>query len=353
MDKNLTEQYHNIDWEGLLRKDSGKSGSLERTKIHFDRIKKVLDRFVNLPYYEFNDLPLPIQNSATEQLTGFLKFIDESIKSYSDLSQRNTMIIEIRNQEYTIIKALTEFDSYLRTVGFYDNDDELLQQKHGQLDKELQNLEKELKETQAIRSDFDKELQKTKEIRSDFAKRVQGYGAGDFGKHFEKQADIHKENAFIYFELLVATILTIIFLSSLFFFEIWIFQLPEVTIKEGHSFGASLFQFLSDSKVSFLLIIFSMFVYATRYFSKNYFAEKNLQNVYTQKQKALDAHKQILDAVQDTGSGSNLETQNALLVYMSQSIFEVHPSGYLDKKDRSPNPRISPLNLTRTDYPRW
>ena len=59
--------------------------------------------------------------------------------------------------------------------------------------------------------------------------------------------------------------------------------------------------------------------------------------------------KQILDAVQDTKSENHLETQNAALTYMSQSIFEVHSSGYLnkDKDNRTSNPRISPLDITR------
>ena len=138
-------------------------------------------------------------------------------------------------------------------------------------------------------------------------------------------------------------------LAGLFFFEVYPFELSEISVNEGVGFGEALLRFLIDSKTMFLLIIFSMLTYAIRHFSRNYSAEKNLENIYIQKQKALDAHQQILDAVQDTKSENHLETQNAILTYMSQSIFEVHSSGYLnkDKDNRTSNSRISPLDITR------
>lgn len=327
IDENIIQQYQALNWDRMLHKELGKM-SLEDAKPNLDAIKKIFDYFIELD--SNNRVPHQIVGSVQGYISDFLNFADSTIMQYSDVKEKDTIVQLIEDRRFSIFEKLVPYREILK---FYDDDrndsDPSLSKKREQLDQAIQELEEKQKQAE--------------EIYAGISKRAQRISGGYFEDHFTKQAKIHNERAWNNFVLLClfVGITILVAVGFLFYYE------PKFAIQNDIGFWGSFFQFLIDSKALFLLLLISMLSYGIRFFSRNFSAEKNLENVYIQKQKALDAHKQMLDAVQDTKSENWLETQNAVLTFMAQSIFEVHPSGYLNKENRNPNPRTSPLDFTR------
>lgn len=313
------KEVHDLNYKELLEQDNVEK--IDRYTNAFVILLRMLQKF------DFST----VSNPKAEQVSFNQRVADFHIK----------LLVDVENDILPLLKGERKRDDpeqqrldaeFMRVSGIKSRAKEKAEEA------EIKKLEKQREELRA-------KQQKAEEVYAGLSKRAQRQSGGYFRDHFTRQAEKHNERAWNSIWLVYLFVGIIIIIGACFL--IW--YKPNFEIQENIGFWGSFFAFLIESKLFFLSLIISMLIYAVRFFSRIFSAEKNLENIYIQKQKALDAHQQILDAVQDTKSENHLETQNAILTYMSQSIFEVHSSGYLnkDKDNRTSNSRISPLDITR------
>ena len=136
MNQQSLNDYKKIDWEYLLRKDLGASGDLVTAKPIFDRIKLILDKFVNSVVLQ--TMPQNIQQEVSANVTAFFNFTQNNISSYTDSSQRSTLIDQINTQENTLINNLSKYIYYLNIVA---------PQEFGNIDNNIKKIESEVLKT--------------------------------------------------------------------------------------------------------------------------------------------------------------------------------------------------------------
>lgn len=316
MNQNTVDSYKKLNWNSLLRKDLGDTGNLEEAKVLFDRIKTFFDRLVDNPVTD--SLSPQAQNEIDQRLLNFLTFVNGTVLMYSDVAQKTQIIEQVRNYEFEIITTLSKYTSYLDSIGITEDKD---------LDEKVQQLrEKELKINETIES-----IERLSEQAKKVAQREE---TKLFGSSFNEQATAHGKAAFINsIFMYLASAATIILAYSLLSSKSYEFSLE----KELSSWGSFL-KFLDEQNVILYIIVFSILSFLISHFSRNYSSEKNLENIYRQKQKALDSHDQILKSIQSTQSDNDLMTQNAILAYVAKAIFETKETGYLKGVHHNTNP---------------
>lgn len=325
MNNEITEKYKKINWSDLLRKELGDAGRLDEAEESLKRIKAFFDRFID------NDLVLTLPDPAIREMENniknFVDFTNSTIMSYSDIGKKKEIIQQIKDKEFNIISHLSKYSTYLDAIGLRDNREEKLR---------LDNLRKQEKEV--------KELLETSRSLSERAKQVaQGEESKSFGDDFEKQADKHKDSSRINFSLMSLSVALTIGLA----FSMFLGKEGRFDISQDLSTWQSFLAFVSDQNIFLYIIIFSLLSFLISHFSRNYSSEKNLENIYRQKQRALNAHQQILNSVQGTESQNDLETQNALIAYMAKAIFEAKETGYLKGVKHNTNPSGPVLDMTK------
>lgn len=325
MKDEILEQYKALNWNSLLRKELGDAGRLDNAKDTLDRIRTFLDRFINSELV--NTLPEPAIREIENNIKNFIDFANNTILTFSDTSQKPEVIKQIEQKEFNIISALGKYSTYLDAIGLRDNKEEELRLK------KLKDQEKEINEI----------LNTVKEI-SERAKTIaQGEEAKKFGNDFEEQAGKHEKNATKSFYAMFGSVVVTVITALVMF----IGNTTRFDLVTGLSTWQSILKFVSEQNIFLYIIIFSLLSFLISHFSRNYSSEKNLENVYLQKQRALDSHKQILDSVQGTDSQNDLETQNALLAYMAKAIFETKETGYLKGVKHNTNPSGPVLDMTK------
>lgn len=85
LDQNWVQQYKEINWNALLRKEFGEY-SLEEAKPIFDRIKKLFDSILSNP--EIENLSQNIHNQINTKIINFVQFCAGQIKTYQNTSEK-------------------------------------------------------------------------------------------------------------------------------------------------------------------------------------------------------------------------------------------------------------------------
>jgi hypothetical protein len=324
MNPEIIEQYKKLNWSDLLRKELGDAGRLDEAKDTLDRIKVFLDRLVDSPVTE--TLSPQALSEIGNKISSFTSFT-QTILTYSDVAQKPQVIQQIKNYEYEILTSLGKYSAYLDSIGLRDNSEE-----QSRIER-LRTQERELEQT----------LDTVKSLAERAKKVAQGEEAKSFGNAFDTQANLHKDNANVNFWLMIGssvlTVLTAILLLK--------GEQREFNLEQDLSSWQNFLKFVSEQNILLYIIVFSLLSFLISHFSRNFSSEKNLENVYRQKQKALDSHQQIIKSVQGTESDNDLETQNALLAYMAKAIFETKETGYLKGVHHNTSPSGPILDMTK------
>ncbi|MFA6410702.1 MAG: hypothetical protein WCW26_03970, partial [Candidatus Buchananbacteria bacterium] len=93
LNQEITKKYKDLNWNELLRKDLG-NYSLEEAKPILDRIKNFFDSI--LLSTEINNFAQGIQNEIQNQITNFLNYCNNSLKTFSDIGQKQQRLEEIK-----------------------------------------------------------------------------------------------------------------------------------------------------------------------------------------------------------------------------------------------------------------
>jgi|LakMenE01Jun11ns_1017448.scaffolds.fasta_scaffold9909337_2 hypothetical protein len=325
MNPEIIQQYKTLNWNSLLRKELGDAGRLDEAKISFDRIKEFLDIFVN------TEIVTTLSQQAIYEIQGtindFIVFTQNTILLFSDTSQKEHIIEVIRDKEFTILSNLAKYKIYLNENISEDKED------YTKKLEELKKREEEIKERFNIAEDL---LEKSQ-------KQTQTSESAKYGTAFGKQAEKHKEGAQRNFWLMIISCIITVTLAIF----LLIGNQKNFNLIENLSNWEKFLRFIVDQNLLLYIIIFSLLSFLISHFSRNYSSEKNLENIYLQKQMALNSHEQILKSVHSTGTENDLETQNALLTYMSKAIFETKETGYLKGVQHNTNPTGPILDMTR------
>lgn len=325
MSPEIFEQYKKLNWSSLLRKELGEAGRLDEAKDTLDRIKVFLDRLVDSPVIE--TLSPQALSEIETKIRSFTVFT-ATVLAYSDVAQKAQVVQQIKNYEFEIITTLGKYSSYLDGIGLRDNSED-----QARIER-LRSQEKEIEQT----------LDTVKSLAERAKKVAQGEEAKKFGNDFEDQAEKHMASANRNFYLMlgsavITTIIAVMLLAS---------EQRRFDIMSDLSNWGAFLKFISEQNILLYIIVFSLLSFLISHFSRNFSSEKNLENVYRQKQRALDSHQQILRSVQATDSQNDLETQNALLAYMAKAIFETKETGYLKGVHHNTNPTGPILDMTKT-----
>ena len=261
----------------------------------------------------------------------------ESKKIIQELKDK---IVELENQvasneNESIKKRTQQFDKAVANARASKSElDKSTKENKDLLDK----LKQQEVEIQSLSSELKLDIQEANETIKDVNLTVINSESVKYGKHFGYQAIHHSRNANSNFWKMLICIGIAFILAVLLF----VGQSQDFSLQEGLSSWQNFLKFISEQNILLVLAIFSLLGLVIAHFSRNYSAEKNLENIYIQKQKAIDSHSQLLGSIQDTKSQNTLETQNALISYMARSMFEVRNTGYLKKSNDSSNGMFNP-----------
>ncbi len=111
IDRQLVENYNELDWERLLRADLGNAGQLSAAKPYFDRIKNTFDSILNNPITD--SLSDDANQRVEVELNNFITFLQSEIVNFSDVSLRKQKLTAVQNKEWQIITNLNAVISYL------------------------------------------------------------------------------------------------------------------------------------------------------------------------------------------------------------------------------------------------
>jgi len=304
------EKYKNIDWDLLLRNDLGKAGNLEQIKPNLDRIKKVLDDLLERPV--LTELP-NAEQQVQSVLNNFIVLCETKITNgYTDVTQQAEKIKEVRNFEQDMIQKLAPTINYIH---FADPSNK------AQLDELSNTLDtaKKLIEKTKREAEENKEIAKGQEVTK--------YGRA-FGEMADENATAARNNFWLMLGSMIATvILAFAFLQG------------EITPPNGEeSWIVTIWNTLVEQNILLKLFIISSGGYLVAHFSRNFSAEKHLYYTNKHRQNALESHDRILNAVSGTEKTENdIETQNAILIQVTRTMFEMQDTGYL-KNQSNPVP---------------
>lgn len=149
MDTNLINQYRNLNWDQLLRRQLGEAGSLEASKPWLDRLKGFLDKLTHEKVQEA--LPPNASIEIEGQLRAFLSFVEHQIRPYSDVAQRDQKIDEIKNTIGNILTSLEKYSVYFDVLPNETRTDTTFEKKVNEINeirkreiKELEDLKRNL-----------------------------------------------------------------------------------------------------------------------------------------------------------------------------------------------------------------
>jgi NADH:ubiquinone oxidoreductase subunit 3 (subunit A) len=308
----VLERFEKVDWKGLLREDLGDSGNLKEASSNLDRLKDIFDSLLENPV--LSDIPNHERTFETI-LNNFLDFCDGILVNYTDTTQKTQKIADIRQKEEEVINQLSPILNYVR---FLDPGNQ----------KKVQELEKTLKEAGKLITDV--------KIKSEESKKIaEKQEVSKYGKAFEDMAKKNGKSAIRNFiAMLLFLVITVVF-ACLF---LWggTFSI----IEEGATLGfwENIWNNIITQNIVLKFFVLSAGGYLVSHFSRNFSAEKHLYYLNTHRQNALDSHQRILDSVSETTIGENdIETQNAILLQVTKTMFEFQDTGYL-KGGNSPVP---------------
>lgn len=321
--KEKIDQYNDLDWNQILRKDLG-TYSLEEAKPIFDRIKLVFDTIINHP--ELEEFPTQFQTSVEQHLTSFIGFTTQIVNNFQNTAERDSWLNKIKNQEFEIKQSIGPFytDLVLRDPG-----------RNAELKSKTVEAQEQL---QSIKDQLDSSEQLLKAAQD----RAQEVEAGTYGTFFGTRSGKNETNARkarkgIVWSTLGTIVLAFLFLSG-----------ESNTLTEVPKIGELLNDIFNQGFL-LKLVILSLGGYSIAHFSRDYVAEKHLQNVNIQRQNALDSHQQMLKSIRPTESENDKETANAMLAELTRAIFEIGDTGYLKKTSNPGNPIRQAIELTKSD----
>ena len=301
----LLNFYKKIEWNELLRKDFGEY-SLEETKPHLDRIKKIFDDIFG--YLSTENLSTNFLSIFENQLKIFEQFTRQITGDFKDITQREDWINRIKDKEIEIFKSLFPIYSYIQFVD---------PSKDKKLQKLLEISEQKIKK-------LNENLNKTENLLNEAQKKATQSEIIKYGNFFGQEASGNKRNAHINFWVMIGCIVLTLSLSVFFLREITFLK------TEGANFWSNLFNTINTQNIIIKFVVLSLGGYLISHFSKVYSAEKHLYNLNIQRQNALNSHKQILDSIISTESENEKEIRNAILLELTRAIFESKDTGYLN-----------------------
>jgi hypothetical protein len=323
IDKTLLEKYGNLNWNKLLRKDLGEY-NLDEAKPIFDRIKDVFDSLLKNPALE--NISQNFTNQISSELTKFLQLSENVVNSFQNTNERPQWIEKIRNQEHSIIVSLGHYFNYLTNIDPSKNEE--LKRYIVEAGNKVKELGDKLKTVDELVEGARKTAQKA-EIQS-------------FGSFFGDCAKDNKVKAIVAFWLMMVSIIATMLLSIGYLQNIHFIKEGDMTIWEN------LLNVINSQNIIIKIVIISLAGYLIAHFSKVYSAEKHLYVINTQRQNALNSHRQILKSIQSTGSENDLETANAILLQVTRAIFDNQDTGYLKDANSPTAPMNQILEITKT-----
>ena len=319
----MVEEYQKIDWNELLRKDLG-DHSLEITKPSLDRIKLIFDD--TLSYSDLDQLPDAFKSTLESQLNSFAHFANRIVNDFQDTSERQTWITEVKNKEYEVYTQLSPIYNYINTFDPARNTKLTVATKKSE--ERIKKLNEDLVKTEQL-------LQRTQKVTVESETQ-------DYGNFFGKEAKKNKASASWNLGLMIGSV----FLTAVF--SIFFLQKIEFITTENLTFFEKILQTINTQDILIEFVLLSLGGYLIAHFSKVHSAEKNLYNLNTQRQNALESHKQILDSVIATESENEKEIRNAILLELTRAMFTNHETGYLKGSKDSPGPTNQIIEITKS-----
>jgi len=320
--RDFIQQYKDLDWSALLRKDLG-SYSLEESKTSLDGVKEVFDTIINHP--EIERFPSQFLHSIQTHLQQFLHFKNQ-ILNFQNVNERQQWLDAIRNKEFELQQSMGPFYTALILKDPARNKE---------LKKQIFDAQEKLKE-------FDSQIAKAQTLLGTVQKEAQKVEAVKYGKFFSVCAgknEVAAGDAQKY--MAVSAVITLLFASLLLAGDTGSFAVIP-------GFGEILNSIFHQGLLLKFLIL-SIGGFAIAHFNRNYSAEKHLYYLNTQRQNALDSHQALLNSIRPTESENDKETANAMLAELTRAIFEANDTGYLRTISNPGNPIRQVIELTKSD----
>lgn len=323
INEDLLTKYKNINWNALLRKDLGEY-NLEEVKPVFERIKNIFDSLINNPALE--NASQGFVNQIDSELKKFLQLSIRILTAFQNTKEKPQWITEITNEEYSIVTALGNLFNYFNIID---------PSKGKELKKYIQEANEKTKELEDKLKTVDELLEGAKQT----AKKVE---VQSFGNFFEKSATENKTKANRAFMLMISSIIFTLILSIIY--------LQDITfiMDDKMKFWENLLSTVNSQNLIIKVAIITLLGYLIAHFSKVYSAESHLYVINTQRQNALNSHRQILKSVQSTEGDNDLETENAILLQVTRAIFDNQDTGYLKDSNNPTAPVNQILEITKT-----
>ncbi len=319
----LLEQYKELNWNKLLRKDLGEY-NLEEAKPIFDRIKNIFDSLLNNPALE--DTSQNYINQIESELTKFLRLCNKIVQSFQNTHEKPQWIEQIRNQEYSIISQLGGLFNYFSIID---------PSKGKELKKYIQDASQKVQE-------LDDKLKTVDELVEGAKQTAKKAEVQSFGTFFGDCATQNKSKARTAFWLMIGSIIFALLLSIIYLQDIAFIENQEM------NFWENLFSTVNTQNLIIKIVVITLAGYLIAHFSKVYSAESHLYVINTQRQNALNSHRQILKSVQSTEGENDLETENAILLQVTRAIFDNQDTGYLKDSHNPTAPVNQILEITKT-----
>ena len=329
--QDVLDKYKELDWKKLLREDLGDSGKLNEIEPSLQRMKSVFERMIS---YQSTLEQVPTYERTFESvLTQFIEACNTQIlTSYSDVTQRQTKLANIRQMEESYISQLSPVFNYLQFVDPANNT------KQQELEKGTKEIEARLKDVDSLT----KKVQKALEVSGSIA---EGQEVELYGNEFETMAKENKVASQKSQVLMFIFIFLTTFVACIFVFG------KQVMLQEGSGFIQRFWNTILEQNVLMKLFLISAGGYLVAHFSRNYSAEMNMYYMNKHRQLALNSHQRILDAVRKTETDNESETKNAILLQVAKTMFDIQESGYL-KNGNNPIPTTQIVETIRTGVSR-
>lgn len=313
MDQSVIDRYRQLNWEELLRKDMGPSGDLSLAEPNFKRIKDIFDQILS---YLDELVSQPDWGSQVQsEIDSFIVFCTNHIlgDSYTDVTQRNQKISDIRQRENNIRNQLISNIQYFQFI-----------QNNNQSDVKLKNFNKKLEKMIQTQDELQGKI-KEGEIR--YNNLVKEEEILPFGKEFLSLATENKKNADINLIFMFVSLLVTLGLAIYFLFK------PTGNAQQV----VNIWDYLITENILPQIFILSVGGYIIAHFSRNYSAEMNMYYQNKHRQISLNSHKRIIESVESTDNDNAKEVRNTILLQVTKTMYEIRDSGYL-KKTNNPMP---------------
>ena len=326
--QSILDRYNNLDWGNLLRGDLGDAGKLDEVKPNLDRIKNVFEKILQyqttlaeVPNYEKN-----IESAINNFINGCNQILGPS---YTNVTERPSKIAYVRQLEENVLSQLGAVFSYLQ---FVDPTNETKQNE----------LQKRLKEVDSLT----KKVEKSLEVSNKVAQKQE---VVEYGNYFGEMAD--NTNANRAKNNQIAMHISLFLTASLACVFVWGEEFASLSDQQLSIFKI-IWNTIISQNVLLKIIAVSVGGYLVAHFSRNYSAEMNMYYLNKHRQNALNSHDRILESISKTEETENdIETNNAILVQITKTIFDVQETGYL-KSVSNPVPSSQIIETVRTGISR-